>query len=365
MLKSKQIAAAALAAALILPVFLSRTGQAAAGPTVDKSSVMVWLSKQGIYYPKPGAGTYNTWAWLPRLNFRVNGPIADGTKFIVDYTAGKGPVIRSELTSEAEPEGRWYSYDRIGAEVSEEKGSIHTGPVGMQIRAVNQAQGLDQVIYKGTLNVKSYLPYDPKQFPDFKNKFDYYVDQDWRMPIAYLTARWNGSDSNPDPAPALALKLWFRGDSGEIEGKTEAQVFYKGQKIATSTPGTNPWTTTETSIYTWTEASFTFLGGENNRPVFYFSKDDPESYPTAHLLDQNPGEYEIKVIHKGKLSRSIKFTIGADGKPVDKGAAAALNIQDRWPVAVKIVEQTDGKWDTNAWKAGMFYGNPIASLMTP
>jgi hypothetical protein len=34
-------------------------------------------------------------------------------------------------------------------------------------------------------------------------------------------------------------------------------------------------------------------------------------------------------------------------------------------VAVKIVEQTDGKWDANAWKTGMFYGNPIASLIKP
>lgn len=364
-LKTKQLAVAALAAALSMSAFWARNTQAAGGPTVDKTSVVVWMNKQGVYFPKPGAGNYNTWAWLPRVDFRVNGPIEEGTKFVVDYTAGKGPVIRSEVSGETVTENRGYTFEGVGSDVSEEKGSIHTGPVNMQIRVVNPAQKLDQVIYKGTLDVKKYLPYDPKQFPDFKNKYDYYVDQDWRLPIAFLTSRWIGSDGNPETTPPLALKLWFRGDSGEVEGKTEAQLFYQGQPISTCNPGTRSWTTTETSKFTWTEASFTFLGGENNRPVFYSSQDGTDSYPTAHLLDKNPGEYEIKVTHKGKLSRSIKFTIGSDGKPVDQGAAAALNTRGRWPVAVKIVEQTDGKWDANAWKTGMFYGNPIASLIKP
>ena len=33
-----------------------------------------------------------------------------------------------------------------------------------------------------------------------------------------------------------------------------------------------------------------------------------------HYLSANPGEYEIKVLRKNKLARSIKFTVGPDGK---------------------------------------------------
>lgn len=37
------------------------------------------------------------------------------------------------------------------------------------------------------------------------------------------------------------------------------------------------------------------------------------------FLNLHPGEYEVKVLREGDLARSVKFTIGTDGRLVDNG----------------------------------------------
>lgn len=63
----------------------------------------------------------------------------------------------------------------------------------------------------------------------------------------------------------------------------------------------------------------------------------PGRVGVVHLLSDSPGEYEIKVLWKNHLARSIKFTVGPDGK-FDNGIAAANHLgSDRVIVPVQIL----------------------------
>ena len=80
---------------------------------------------------------------------------------------------------------------------------------------------------------------------------------------------------------------------------------------------------------------------------------------SQHLINQNPGEYEIKVLWRGRLARSIKFTVNPDGSIKDTGTAAANGFgADRVMVPVKVIGTQDGAWNKDAWKIDAFYSNP-------
>ena len=60
-------------------------------------------------------------------------------------------------------------------------------------------------------------------------------------------------------------------------------------------------------------------------------------------MASNPGEYEFKVLWENKLARSIKFTVGPDGK-LDNGIASANKVgTERVIVPVQIVGVQDGQ----------------------
>ena len=82
----------------------------------------------------------------------------------------------------------------------------------------------------------------------------------------------------------------------------------------------------------------------------------------AHVLNANPGEYELKVLWNNKLARSVKFNVAADGK-FDNGIASANKLgSDRVIVPVQVIGDQDGQWDKAAWKTDAFYGNPLTGF---
>ncbi len=85
-----------------------------------------------------------------------------------------------------------------------------------------------------------------------------------------------------------------------------------------------------------------------------------------HLMSENPGDYEIKILYKGHLVRSIKFAVDADGKITDNGIATINKLGDnRVIVPVQVLGDSDGQWDKNAWKTDAFYGNPLKGFTGP
>ena len=81
-----------------------------------------------------------------------------------------------------------------------------------------------------------------------------------------------------------------------------------------------------------------------------------------HFIKTNPGDYELKVLWRNHLARSIKFTVNADGK-FDNGIATANKLgSNRVIVPVQIIGDQDGAWDKTAWKTEAFYGNPLTGF---
>jgi hypothetical protein len=81
------------------------------------------------------------------------------------------------------------------------------------------------------------------------------------------------------------------------------------------------------------------------------------------MKSENAGDYEIKILYKGHLVRSIKFAVDANGKIVDNGIATANKLgNDRVIVPVQVLGDSDGPWDKNAWKTDAFYGNPLTGF---
>ena len=88
----------------------------------------------------------------------------------------------------------------------------------------------------------------------------------------------------------------------------------------------------------------------------------PGQVGAFHVLSGNPGDYEVKVLWKNHLARSLKFTVGADGK-FDNGIAQANKLgTDRVIVPVQIIGDQDGQWNKVAWKTEAFYGNPLTAF---
>ena len=68
------------------------------------------------------------------------------------------------------------------------------------------------------------------------------------------------------------------------------------------------------------------------------------------------------MLWNNKLARSIKFTIGSDGRLDDRVTSANKLGSDRAIVPVQIIGDQDGQWNRSAWKTDAFYGNPLVSF---
>ncbi len=92
-----------------------------------------------------------------------------------------------------------------------------------------------------------------------------------------------------------------------------------------------------------------YLGGAVVKPM--------EGHPEIHAVSTKPGEYEVRVLRHNRLARTIKFTVGSDGRIVNNGLGTSIGMPWVNFVSVAIHGNQDGPWDKNAWKTEGFYGN--------
>ena len=89
----------------------------------------------------------------------------------------------------------------------------------------------------------------------------------------------------------------------------------------------------------------------------------PRETGQIHVLSDHPGDYEIKILERGRLARSLKFTVAEDGTIVDNGIAKANKLgSDKIIVPVKFTGTPDGVWNKLAWKTDAFFGNPLSGF---
>lgn len=343
-----------LVVALLQAVIEANASAPADEPTIDKTSVQVTTQEHR------GNEELALWRWTPRIEFRVNGPIAPGSQLQAEFflPGGKSWMKLDCSTGEVGAGESWQvGNPPCGNNLPESQAITYTGPMDFKIYIKNELQGTAKTLFAGKMTVKKV--HVTNDLPVNKNNFDYFIDHDWNLPIGYVYAAESSDSSYTDFAP-LAVSMWFRGETEKVA----AYLFYKGQEIsntATSTKGTsnqevdNP--TYEDSPFVWRRIRFTFFN------VAAFNREDPDNHPDAFRIDKNPGEYVVKVLRGGKLVRTATSSVGADGKIVDNGIARNNSLgTNRIVMPVQVIGSEGPDHDPNSWKTGAFYSNPLSGF---
>ncbi len=359
-----------LATFALIVLLLSATNSAAQDqPTIAKDSVQVTAFTLSSY-----KGDFKIFSWVPRTQFRVNGPIASGSQLYVEFTVpGTGAWVKFDCKTNEVQKGFWWETECGGRDgIPENKGITYTGPVSFTIKMRNELMGGDVTLFTGKMKVAKV--HSNETGPDYVNHFVYYVDHDWNLPIGYMflepddVAEWK--------KPKLAFAVWSRGEmNGSFEphlfhgGKEVGKMFYNGEEVGKPSCGTdeienNPTHITEPHgqfIWTRMKCDFSSVRAWNKT-----ADSNDTMFGRLYLLSENPGDYEIKILYKGHLVRSIKFAVDADGKITDNGIATSNKLgNNRVIVPVQVLGDSDGQWDKMAWKTDAFYGNPLTGFTAP
>lgn len=324
---------------------------------VPKDSVRVFV--ENTFKTVKGARDRDVWGWLPVLVFSVKGPIASGSRAWAEFTL-PGDRLKFDCYQMIQqyhgntPIDEWHL--SCGGDTARGNHVVFfTGAVPFSIHLANELQGSETALFTGKIKVG--------KAPTGSDHPEFYVDEDWRLPIAYVYLKQKGSkDSSTGMAANLRATLWFRG----ITGRVEAHLFYQGKDVAEAS--------CEYSDHGQLSAQGERGNSSNAGLVWTGLECDPPAWDAKprfsaevkHVLSENPGDYEIKVLANGRLARSLKFTVAADGTIVDNGIASDNKLgDDRIILPVQVLGTGDGTWDRAAWKTGAFYGNPLTGFTAP
>src|SRR5687768_10057477 len=149
-------------------------------PTIAKDSVQVNAFTFNVYQKN-----YNVWSWVPRIDFRVNGPIPSGGQLYVQFSLPNGkPWVKFDCATEETAKDRWWKTSCGGRDIPENKGSLVTGPFSFAIKMRNELAGSDTTLFKGKALVQKAL--SNEHGPKAAKKFVYFINHDWNMPIGYV-----------------------------------------------------------------------------------------------------------------------------------------------------------------------------------
>ena len=350
----------ALAILLLVPLMSNSLNRAFAQdqPTIQKDSIQITGFTVNSY-----KGNYDVWSWVPRLAFRVNGPIPSGSQLYAEFALPTGPWVKFDCETNNIEKGYWWKTECGGRDI-EDKSSLYTGLVNFTIKMRNELAGTDSTLFSGKMKVSK--AHTNEVGPKAVNKFVYFVDHDWNLPIGYVYLTAN--DLQGWDVPDFHVAFWVRGDAYKFEphlfyqGKEVGKVFSSGTEIGRA--GCETEVENNTTHYVeeslpqkakWAriECDFPNIKGADKKGEM------KSTYPDAFVLANNPGEYEFKLLWNNKLARSIKFTVQPGGK-FDNGIATANKLgSDRVIVPVQIIGDQDGIWNRTAWKTDAFYGNPL------
>ncbi|MGD9562937.1 MAG: hypothetical protein AB7F88_12945 [Pyrinomonadaceae bacterium] len=343
-------------------------------PTIAKDSVQARAFTLSSY-----RNNNAVWSWVPKIEYRVNGPIASGSQLYVEFSMpSRGSWVK--LDCKTEPTGAGYSHKTEcgGREIAEDKGTTYTGPVRFSIGMRNELAGGDIPLFTGTMKVAKVRSNETA--PNTVDHFVYYVDHDWNLPIGYVfyepDEQWELDRPERWAKPKFSIAFWTR---GETQGFAEPHLFFKGKEVGKlyndgrevgtpncSTPeaenNVTHITTPNAPSFKWTRWKCTFY---NVLP--WNRRDKSETmFGRLRLFSENPGEYEVKIMLKGRLIRSFRFSVDREGRLIDNSIAAANKLgSDRLIVPVQVVGDLDGPWNRTAWKTDAFYGNPLTGFAVP
>jgi hypothetical protein len=332
-------------------------------PTIAKVSIQVTAFTFNVY-----RGNYDVWSWAPKMEFRVNGPVASGSQLYVEYTVPGGPPVKFDCQTEETQKGNSLKTSCGGRDgIPEEKATTYTGPFSFAIKMRNELAGTDATLFTGKAKVGKV--HSNEAGPKAVNKWVYYVDHDWNLPIGYVYL--TPDDLKGVDRPDFHIAFWVRGDAYNFQphlfyqSKEVGKKSFEGEEVGK--PGCESDVENNTTHFVadtvpqkakWARVVCSFP----NVKGWDKSGEQYGLFGPPHLLSANPGEYELKVLWNNKLARSIKFTVAPGGK-FDNGIASANKLgSDRVIVPVQIIGDQDGQWDRTVWKTDAFYGNPLTGF---
>ena len=338
-------------------------------PTIQYDSLQITAWTNNSY-----KGNYDVWSWVPRMEFKVNGPIPSGSQLYVEVQqpGGAAPWLKFDCDTGETQKGRWWRTGECGGRQVEDKSITAVGPVNFAIKLRNELAGSDTTLFKGRMKVAKAL--SNEHGPKAANKFVYYVDHDWNLPIGYVFY-------TPDSVygwdyPQFNIAFWVRGDAYKFDphlfyqGQEVGRLFMDGMQIGKASCGATVENNPTHYVNDGVPQKAKWARIECSFPVVkqWDKTNDGRGQPNTNEMFKmaaNPGEYEFKVLWNNKLARSIKFTVGQNGK-LDNGIATANKLGiDRVVVPVQIIGDQDGTWDKNAWKTDAFFGNPLTGFTWP
>lgn len=356
-----------------------RTMTETRGTVADQASIQKDSVQAIAFTLSAYRGSSAVWSWVPKIKFAVNGPIESGSLLSVEFTLpGSGVWVNLDCKTDPTSAGFRFETECGGREIPEDKGSTYTGVVNFTIRLRNELAGTNTTLFTGKMKVAKV--HSNETTPNAANHFVFYVDHDWNLPIGYVfyegDLQFDADDPRRWAKPKFSIAFWTRGErSGFAEphlffgGKEVGKLFYNGGEVGvpncsvTEAQNNTTHTTQPPGQFVWTRWKCTF----NNVIPWNRSSDKNETmFGRLFLFSENPGSYEVKIMHGGHLIRAFKFAVDAQGKLVDDGIGQANKMgTDRIIVPVQVLGDQDGPWNRTAWKTDAFYGNPLTGFNAP
>src|SRR6266545_4050124 len=73
-------------------------------PTIKKDSIIIWAWKVPSY-----RGNFDTWSWLPRMRYTVNGPLPSGGQLYVEFSMlGTGSWVKFDCDTGEIDKDHWW-----------------------------------------------------------------------------------------------------------------------------------------------------------------------------------------------------------------------------------------------------------------
>ena len=343
---------------LFLAAFLSASVAEAAEMTLLKRTIQITPKRFLRYWKNPAAAepVYNTYSWVPKIQFDVLGPIGSSDKIFVEFDTPDGKQwLKYDMRTPAvgDDELETVSMD-ISDDLLEKKAILSEGLVPFRIK-LKPASGVETTLFTGKFRVGTYLL--DQKIPDYKGKKDFFVDYDWHLPLAYV---WLNPISDED-VPQLAAQVCLRG--AVDSSKLEALLFFNGKQVGQQSGSSYAQKQVFTSgadepSHRWAIWEFSFA-----RVRGFNKSSSSNSYNEQFFLDKNPGEYEIRVMRDGQPARSIKFTVSSDGKIVDNMIAKNVKLGGvRMIMPARVLGAGDGQYNASAWQTDALFGNPPAGF---
>jgi hypothetical protein len=318
-------------------------------PAFLKDTLDIDLRARDTYWKFPNQSDYSS--WLPRIAFELFYDDSARLRFTAEWFNPDGLPWFSESLN--------YVYTGINTarmtsdysnELLNTKAVVTTGTYGLKLTNSKT----NEVVFHGKfkVNKKAAIPGDVRN----KNRFEFFVDNDWNLPVGYVGFKYDSTWDYLQPT----VMMWFK---GRLETKDfEARLFHNGQEILSTDEGGNVNMSQErgADCLRFVDVCQLHLW-EFYWPKFMVENSDwvRSRKPNSIFTKDKPGDYTVKVFHKGVQVRETQFTIDATGRIAPNAFSDKISLTNFKIVVLVKVTGTLDKWNPATWKTDAFYGNPL------